>query len=86
MVQLNRLIIDVREPEEYAAGHYEGAINMPLSTIQNNSQLNSVDKKTPLVVYCRSGARSQMAQQYLQSSGFANVINGINQDNISNVR
>jgi phage shock protein E len=83
MSQSDRLVIDVREPEEYTFGHYEGAINIPLSTIQNSLVLTNINRDTPLVVYCRSGARSQKAQQYLQSSGFTNVINGINQENVS---
>ncbi|HEX9153259.1 MAG TPA: rhodanese-like domain-containing protein [Candidatus Saccharimonadales bacterium] len=80
------IIIDVREPEEYAAGHVDGAINMPpheLSRLgQHANELTGVPKETPIIVYCRSGSRSNVAMTMLIQAGYTNVTNGINQDHI----
>jgi phage shock protein E len=79
---MTKLIIDVREPDEYTSGHYKGAVNIPLSTIASSPQVAELDKNQPIVVYCRSGGRSQMAQQILVSKGFTNVTNGVNQESL----
>ncbi len=79
-----RLIIDVREPFEYAAGHVQGAINIPPSEIMSGSaQLSAVPKDTELILYCRSGSRSRTAAMLLTQQGYTNIINGINQDYVS---
>jgi phage shock protein E len=77
-----RLIIDVREPDEYASGHYKSAVNIPLSSIASSPQIAALDKDQHIVVYCRSGGRSQMAKQILASKGFTNVTNGVNQESL----
>ena len=74
-IQAGALIVDVRTPEEFAAGHYKGAVNIPLSDIQ--SRLPEFgDKNKPVVVYCRSGNRSAKAKAILESNGFKDVTNG----------
>ncbi|HMS92476.1 MAG TPA: rhodanese-like domain-containing protein [Candidatus Saccharibacteria bacterium] len=79
----NTIFIDVREPNEYVSGHLEGAINIPLGTIvDNSSQLQDIDKDSHIVVYCRSGARAENAKLQLQQLGFEDVSNGINQAEI----
>ncbi len=76
---MQRLIIDAREPFEYASNHIAGAINIPPSSLLNGApQLNDVPKDTALIVYCNSGSRSNMAIQLLRQMGFTNLINGIN--------
>lgn len=72
-------VIDVREEDEFLAGHYEGALNIPLSTIPSNPRLGELSKDTPLVLYCRSGGRSEKALQALKKLGYSNLTNGINQ-------
>ncbi len=79
---MGRTVIDVREPDEFSAGHYKGAINIPLSTIPDNPKLKEIDKDATVVCYCRSGGRSQSAIQILKSHGFTNLSNGINQATI----
>ncbi len=80
---MSRMFIDVREPSEYARGHVEGAINVPPADIMNGAAaLSDVDRDTELVLYCMSGARSNMSMQFLRQLGFTNLVNGINQDHV----
>ena len=68
-------LIDVRTRGEYAAGHLDRAINVPLDEIEARiSQINGLSK--PIVLYCRSGARSGMAAQILRQAGVQEVHNG----------
>lgn len=71
------MVIDVRTPEEYAAGHIEGALNIPVSDIEVGDMgvLSGVSKDAPVQLYCRSGARSGYACSLLQSFGFSQVTN-----------
>lgn len=70
----NALLLDVRTPQEYDAGHIPGSENIPLQSID---QVRSVaaNKSTPLFVYCRSGARSRQAAGLLQRMGYMHVKN-----------
>lgn len=80
----DRIFIDVREPEEYAGGHVSGALNIPPMQLMGGAkQLADMPKDTELVLYCRTGSRSAMAKNILQSMGFTNVINGINQAHVN---
>lgn len=80
---MGRLIIDVREPQEFAGGHVAGAINLPPSKLMGDlPELTSVAKDTEIILYCRSGSRSNVAIQILKSKGYTNLINGINQDQV----
>lgn len=80
---MSKLIIDVREPGEYQDGHVSGAINLPASKLMGDLQeLNDVDKNTEIILYCRSGARSNVAMNILKTKGFTNLTNGINQDHV----
>jgi phage shock protein E len=78
------VIIDVREPFEFESGHVKGAINLPPPKIMEGmpKELADVPKDTQLVVYCRSGTRSNATIPYLQSYGFTNIMNGINKDHV----
>lgn len=66
-------LIDVRSTMEFNQGALNGAINLPINTIQ--SCVESIDKSKPVLLYCRSGARSGMVQQFLISLGFKDVYN-----------
>lgn len=69
------LIVDVRTPEEFAAGNYKGSINIPLAEIESKLKIfGSRDRL--IIVYCRTGNRSELARQILEKNGFKNVING----------
>lgn len=68
------MIIDVRSPEEYAAGHADGAINIPYEHIVKGVLVaKGVNKDTPLVLYCRSGRRSALAADALKRAGYKRV-------------
>ncbi len=80
---MDRLIIDVREPEEYARAHVNEAINIPPSELMAGSdKLKSTPKDTELILYCVSGSRSNVTAHILQGQGFTNIVNGINQDQV----
>ena len=62
----NRVFIDVREPEEYASGHVEGALNIPPAQLLSGArQLADIPKDTELVLYCRTGSRSAVAENIM---------------------
>jgi phage shock protein E len=64
--------VDVRTPEEYAARHVPNALNLPLDSLESRlSELGPKDR--PLVLYCRSGARSSVAAVILARAGFQRV-------------
>jgi phage shock protein E len=75
------LIVDVREPDEFSAGHIDGALNVPLDSIMT-SDLAGVSKDDQIILYCNSGNRSGLAQQILVARGYKNVQNGINAEHI----
>ncbi len=69
------LIVDVRTPEEFAAGHYKNSINIPLGELESKIDLFG-NKENHIVVYCRTGNRSGKAKDILEKNGYKNVING----------
>ena len=83
-LQLGRcVLIDVREPAEFASGHIRGAANIPRGVLEfqvdaHPAVANVVDpalshKEQPVLVYCRTGGRAALAACALQELGFANV-------------
>ena len=77
---MDKIIVDVREPQEYALGHVNGAINLPLSRFSEEiKRLEELSKDRELILYCQSGNRSGVAINILKSLGFTNLVNGINQ-------
>lgn len=74
------VLIDVRNQDEWDAGHDERATLVPLpelgGRIQDVEALVGGDKKKPIVVVCRSGTRSERARKILEQNGFTTVLNG----------
>ncbi len=70
-------LVDVREPNEWAAGHLAGARHIPLGRL--SEAMAALDRSREVVVYCRSGARSAAAARQLQDAGFtvSNLAGGI---------
>lgn len=64
----NVLLLDVREEDEYAAGHVEGAVNVPLSVLRHRARVLPRDR--PLWIYCAAGQRAYFAQRFLMQRGF----------------
>jgi len=65
-------LVDVREHEEHEIGNI-GGVNIPLSQIETSYHL--LDKETPVIVYCASGARSNHFAKRLVANGFKQVLN-----------
>ena len=61
-------LLDVRSNEEFAAGHIQGAINIPHDQLAE--RLGELSKGEGLIVYCRSGRRAGLAAALLQQAGF----------------
>ncbi len=68
------VLIDVREPNEHEAFNVGGKL-IPVKTIPARLHELEDHKDAEIVVYCRSGARSGMAQRFMQENGFSNVRN-----------
>ena len=70
----NYIILDVRRPDEFAAGHIPGAINVPNESIGTDEIDELPDKDMLIFVYCRSGRRSVEASEKLVKLGYTNII------------
>ncbi|WP_231919242.1 rhodanese-like domain-containing protein [Shewanella sp. UCD-FRSSP16_17] len=70
------MIIDVRTEQEFAAGHLDGAINIPFELVLKQLTKQKLDKDTAIVLYCRSGRRSGIANNDLVEAGFTQTYNG----------
>jgi rhodanese-related sulfurtransferase len=69
------LVVDVREPNEFAAGHVLGAKNVPLAKLDASGAELTKKKERPVIVYCDSGERSAKALTALKKHGFTRVAN-----------
>lgn len=66
-------ILDVRTPEEFAAGHVPGAINILYTELEERYSELELEGSDELVVYCQSGRRAAIAEAALSELGFTNV-------------
>jgi len=66
-------VVDVRGPGEFAGGHAEGSINIPLQELEQ--RVNELDPTRWVIVCCASGTRSAMARRKLRARGFERVLN-----------
>lgn len=71
MVGQGATLVDVRSPEEFGAGHIEGAINVPVGELA--ARMAQIPKDKAVVVYCRSGMRSARAAGALREAGYKDV-------------
>ena len=67
------IILDVREQDEYDAGHIPGAILIPYTQIAEKANEMLPDKEQLILVYCRSGRRSKIAAEALAELGYTNI-------------
>ena len=75
LVDQGALLVDVRTPAEYAAGHLPGALNIPYDQIAARTGELGVDQGRAIVLYCRSGNRSGLAHATLEKLGFKKTFN-----------
>ena len=68
------IILDVRRPDEFSAGHIPNAINVPNETIGTAEIPELPDKDRLIMVYCRSGRRSKEAGEKLVKLGYTNIV------------
>lgn len=75
LVKKGAMILDVRSKAEYASGHIEGSVNIPVDVLGNNlGKLKG--KSQPIITCCASGMRSSSAKSILKSNGYLAVHNG----------
>jgi len=71
-----RTVVDVRTPEEYTAGHLDGAVNISLAATDFRQRIDALPKDGSYVVYCRTGVRSAEATAIMRTAGFTEVTDG----------
>lgn len=67
-----RTVVDLREPNEWAAGHIPGAVHHPLGQV--GAALTDLPRDTPLAVHCQAGTRSAIGASVLEAAGFTDVV------------
>lgn len=68
------VVLDVRTQAEYDAGHLPGAVNVPHDQVESRAAELAAYKDKEIVVYCRTGRRSEVARGTLAKLGFRNVV------------
>lgn len=69
------IVLDVRTPEEFAAGHIPGAININVESGTFEQDITALDPSATYAVYCRSGRRSADAIAIMEGAGFTSMVN-----------
>lgn len=67
------VVVDVREPDEFAQGHVEGAVNIPRGVAEMGVPRLAPDPATRIIFYCAGGGRSALVADNLRQMGYANV-------------
>ncbi len=70
LLPANTMLIDVRTPAEFAEGHLDGAINVPVELSTFTQQVALLDPDVEYLVYCRTGRRADAAMAYMDTLGF----------------
>src|SRR5438128_12007147 len=71
----NTIVLDVRTPEEYSAGHIRGAKNIDINSPDFEKQIGQLDKSKTYLVHCAAGSRSARACRKLSKLNFTNCYN-----------
>ncbi len=67
------VIIDVRTPAEFASGHVQGALNIPVEFADFQERITQLDPNTTFALYCRTGSRSAEAARLMNNFGYVHV-------------
>ena len=67
------IVLDVRTPEEFSAGHIKGAINIDIRQTDAFSKINRLNKNSKYIVHCRTNRRSAIAVDYMMKNGFKSI-------------
>lgn len=73
--QTGTIVVDVRTPAEFAAGHLDGAVNIDVEAPTFDAGIAKLDKNATYAVYCHSGRRSGLATDAMVKAGFTHVYN-----------
>lgn len=84
-IAADTVIVDVRTPEEYSAGHLEGALNIDVQSPNFDQLIMTQPLEAPVLVYCRSGNRSAQAKARMEALGFTNITDGGSMQNASTI-
>ena len=80
LIASGAVVIDVRNPDEFAEDHVASAVNIPVGEIgarlEEVARLVANDKTRPVVVYCAVGGRAAKAKAQLETAGYTRVVNG----------
>ena len=75
IARFDPLILDVRTPQEYKAGHLANAMLLPVQALQQNIQRLSTHREREILIYCATGNRSTVASKILMDGGFKQIAN-----------
>jgi phage shock protein E len=70
------VVVDVRTPSEFAAGHVADALNIDVGSEDFEAKVDALDKGRTYVVYCRTGSRAGRAIEAMAELGFTDLVNG----------
>jgi phage shock protein E len=73
LLQNGALLLDVRSPSEFTSDRVEGAINVPLDSLETKISTVAPDKNQPILVHCLSGTRSAFATRSLRKLGYSQI-------------
>lgn len=75
LIKDGAVLVDVRTPEEFSAGNIDGAVLLPYQRILELPDIVTVQKDSPIVLYCASGKRAGIAKDALDEAGYSQVYN-----------
>lgn len=67
------VIVDLRTPAEYERGHISGALNVPIETLRSNRSALDIYKENPVLLYCRTINKADLAIWFLENRGFKSI-------------
>lgn len=75
-IKAGAMVLDVRSADEFASGHLDKAVNIPHEQVAAEFAKRGIAKDAPVVLYCKSGRRSAIANDALTAAGYSQLYNG----------